>query len=179
MKKLVCIIFAISLFFGANAQNHLMFMGVPIDGTLDQFSQRVSEKGLTLVQRVNGIDFYFGSFLGYECIIGAVPREEKDLVYSVLACVIDFEDWQTLQKAYFDVKKKLTAEYGNPEEVEEKFSSSPRNDAEKFQAVIDGKCHYEATYVTKNGEITVSIEVQEGLGPTVLVQYLDDENAVK
>ena len=178
MKKIVCIIFAITMFFGANAQNHLTFLGVPIDGTLDQFSERVSEKGLTLVQRVNDIDFYYGSFLGYDCIVGAVPREEKDLVYSVLACIIPFEDWKTLQSTYFDVKKKLTAEYGTPEEVEEKFSNSPRNDAEKFQSVIDGKCHYETSFVTKSGNISVSIEVQEGIGPTVLVQFVDDENAV-
>lgn len=179
MKKTVCIIFAITLFFGATAQKHLTFQGVPIDGTLDQFSKKASEKGLTYVQRMNGIDFYIGSFLGHDCFVGAVSHENQDLVYSVLACIIPFEDWKTLQSTYFDVKKKLTAEYGTPKEVEEKFLITSRNDAEKFQAVNDGKCNYVTSFVTKNGEISVSIEVQDGLGPTVLVQFTDNENALK
>ena len=179
MKKIVCIIFAIALFFGATAQNHLTFMGVPIDGTIDQFSKRASDKGLTYIQRVGDIDFFFGSFLGYDCVVGSVPLEDQDLVYSVLACIFPFEDWSTLQKTYFDVKKKLTAEYGTPTEVEEKFLITPRNDDEKFQAVVDGKCSYKTTFVTKLGEIDVTIEVTEGIGPSVVVQFTDNENAMK
>lgn len=179
MKKIVGFIFAITLFFGASAQNHLTFLGVPIDGTLDQFAERASDKGLIYIQRVDDIDFYIGSFLGYDCMIGAVSREGKDLVYSVLACIIPFEDWKTLQSTYFDVKKKLTAEYGNPTEVEEKFLTKPRNDREKFQAVIDEKCIYTASFSTQKGDISVSIEVQEGIGPTVLVQFTDNENTLK
>ena len=179
MKKIVCVIFAITLFFGATAQKHLTFMGVPIDGTLDQFAKQVKGKGLTHVQRVSDIDLYFGSFLGYDCVVGAVPLEDKDLVYSVLACIFPFEDWSTLQKTYLDVKKKLTAEYGTPTEVEEKFLTTPRNDDERFKAVVDGKCSYKASYTTKLGEIDISIIVNEDTGPTVIVQFTDKENALK
>ena len=179
MKKIVCIIFAITLFFGATAQNHLTFMGVPIDGTIDQFSKRASDKGLTYIQRVGDIDFFFGSFLGYDCVVGSVPLEDKDLVYSVLACIFPFEVWSTLHKTYLDVKKKLTAEYGTPTEVEEKFLITPRNDDEKFQAVVDGKCSYKASFVTKLGDIDISISIIEDFGPTVLVQFTDNENALK
>lgn len=179
MKKIVCVIFAITLFLGATAQNHLTFQGVPIDGTLDQFSKQAKNNGLTFVQRVSDIDFYFGSFLGYDCVVGAVPLQDKDLVHSVLACIFPFEDWSTLQKTYLDVKKKLTAEYGTPTEVEEKFLITPRNDDEKFQAVIDGKCSYKASFVTKLGEIDLSITLHESLGPTVLVQFTDKENSLK
>jgi len=63
-------------------------MGVPIDGTLNQFLNQASKKGLTYVERVDGLDFYFGNYLGYDCVVGAVSLEDKDLVYSVIACVV-------------------------------------------------------------------------------------------
>jgi hypothetical protein len=112
-------------------------------------------------------------------IFSKVSRWGQDLVYSILACIFHFEEWSTLQKTYFDVKKKLTAEYGTPTEVEEKFLITPRNDDEKFQAVVDGKCSYKASFVTKLGDIDISISVTEDLGPTVLVQFTDNENALK
>ena len=179
MKKLVCIIFAVALFSCAAAQDHITFMGVPVDGTLDQFSKRATEKGLTYVQRVSDIDFFFGNYLGYDCVVGSVPLESQDLVYSVLACIFPFEDWQALQKTYSDVKKKLTEEYGKPKEEEEKFLTSARTDKEKFQAVLDDKCSYKASFVTELGEIDVSITVTEGLGPSVLVQFTDGKNSNK
>ena len=139
MKKLVCIIFAVALFSCAAAQDHITFMGVPVDGTLDQFSKRATEKGLTYVQRVSDIDFFFGNYLGYDCVVGSVPLESQDLVYSVLACIFPFEDWQTLQKTYSDVKKKLTEEYGKPKEEEEKYLRSIRDETRRRMLTDNAK----------------------------------------
>lgn len=179
MKKIVCSIFAIALFSCAVAQEHLTFMDVPIDGTLDQFKKHATDKGLTYVQRVSGVDFFFGNYLDYDCVVGSVSLESQDLVYSVLACIFTNEDWQSLQKNYSDVKNKLTKEYGKPKEEEEKFLVSARTDEEKFQAVVDNKCSYNASFVTKLGEIDVSVTVTEGLGPSVVVQFTDSKNASK
>lgn len=180
MKKVVFIIIAIASLFSASAQNHLTFLGEPIDGTMKQFTQRISNKGLTLVQEVDGVNMFLGSYEGYDnCLVGAVPLDDKDLVYSVLVCVFNFEDWISLQKAYLDIKKKLTKEYGKPTEEEETFSIATHNDIEKFQAVISGQCKYEASFETKLGDIEISIVYMPDLGPMVMIQYTDTGNALK
>ena len=179
MKKLLVVVLAIFLCLGVSAQNHLEFMGVPIDGSIKKISQQLTEKGLFSLGEVNDIAYFMGTVLGYDdCVIGVVPLEDQDLAYSVLVSILNFSDWASLQNAYFDLKKKLTKEYGKPEKSEETIATPVQSDAEKFQSVIDGWCDYKTTFVTKYGEIDLSIESFEGL-PCMIIQYTDEENALK
>ena len=178
MKKFVCMIFAVTLFCSAIAQEHLTFMGVPIDGTLQQFTQRITDKGYVFIQEAGGVNLLFGSYDGYDkCVIGVVPHEDKDLVYSVLVCIIGFDDWSALNKAYLDIKKKKTKEYGKPTDVSEAFLITTQSDADKYKAIASGQCKYSASFVTKLGDIDISIDNLEDLGPAVMIQYTDNVNS--
>ncbi|MBO4489312.1 MAG: hypothetical protein J5741_06645 [Bacteroidales bacterium] len=179
MKKLFGVLIAITLCFSVAAQDHLTFMGVPIDGTMKNFSQRMTEKGLFFVLEEGGVHLFMGDFMGYKnCVVGVVPLQKQDLVYSVLACVVEAEDWPSLQKIYDDIVKKMKMEYGEPDESEETFLIPVKNDAEKLNAVLNGKCNYMKSFTVKNGEIDVVIENFEDV-PCVIVQYTDFENALK
>lgn len=47
MKKLSFLLIALLMAIMANAQTeHLKFMGIPIDGTLDEFSNKLKKQGL-------------------------------------------------------------------------------------------------------------------------------------
>lgn len=177
MKKIVCMIFAITMFFSAVAQEHLTFLGVPIDGTLQQFTNRITDKGCVFIQEAGGVNMFFGSYGGYDnCVIGVVPLENKDLVYSVLVCIIGFDDWSTLNKAYSDIKNKLTKEYGKPKEEHNEFSTTVNSDPEKFKAVTAGQCNYTTSFVTKLGNVDLSFENIQDLGPSVVIQFTDNVN---
>ena len=180
MKKFVCVIFTIALFFSAMAQDHLTFLGIPIDGSLEKFSQQLTNKGIVYIQEINGVNLHIGSCLGYNnCIVGVVQSQNEDLVQSVLVCIIEPNDWASLKAVYIDIRKKLAKEYGEPKVVEEMFSTPVKTDQEKYQAIVDGKCSYSASYSTRLGDIDISIENAEGIGPCITVQYSDNVNIGK
>ena len=47
MKKIISVFFAICLCMAASAQQHLKFMGIPLDGTIDNFALKLKAKGVT------------------------------------------------------------------------------------------------------------------------------------
>ncbi|MCR4965906.1 MAG: hypothetical protein K6A41_09655 [Bacteroidales bacterium] len=180
MKKIACIIVAITLFLSANAQSHLTFMGEPIDGTMKHFTQRMNDKGMVLVQDLDGVNLFLAEYGGYEnCVVGVVSREDKDLVYSILVCFVGVEDWSTLNSVYSDLNKQLSKDYGKPTEVVENFLVETHGDDEKFQAVVSDKCEYLKSYATELGEIDITIMNMPDMGPCVIIQYTDNENALK
>jgi len=192
-----CVIYAV---FKSKSQNYEevtcgCFGHFPVPGRLSTESSRVYgsahrwilEEGYTTVGKKRAVccwgsewySIFWGSVLVYDdCVIGVVPLEDQDLVYSVLVSILNFHDWASLQNTYFDLKKKLTKEYGKPKKSEETIATPVQSDAEKFQSVIDGWCDYKTTFMTEYGEVDLSIESFEG-APCMIIQYTDLENALK
>ena len=46
MNKIISVFFAICLCMAASAQQHLKFMGIPLDGTVDNFALKLKAKGI-------------------------------------------------------------------------------------------------------------------------------------
>ena len=47
MKKIISVLFALCLCMAVSAQQHLKFMGIPLDGTVDNFALKLKAKGVT------------------------------------------------------------------------------------------------------------------------------------
>ena len=47
MKKIISVFFALCLCVAASAQQHMKLMGIPLDGTIDNFALKLKAKGVT------------------------------------------------------------------------------------------------------------------------------------
>ena len=65
MKKLLISLFVILYTTIGQAQEHLTFKGVPIDGTLDTYVANMKKAGFTFIGENDGIALLRGDFAGY------------------------------------------------------------------------------------------------------------------
>ena len=152
MKYLTTIILLFTIFSIAQSQtsDHLIFKGVPIDGTLDEYVSKMKQNGFLLLSTEDEIAILSGDFAGYkDCKIGVTTLKEKDLVYKIVVLFPNKETWSTLSGNYFDLKQMLTEKYGKPSDVLEKFDtySQQMDDRSKMYEVGFDRCKYYSVFI--------------------------------
>lgn len=159
---------------------HLKFKGVPIDGTLDKFVERMRRGGFELVEKDDDSAVLTGDFAGFkECAIYVSTLEDKDLVWAIVVAVPERDQWEYLYGDYKYLKDMLTKKYGKPSSCVEKFQGpfglKPTDDGDRMNYVEDDKCKYETRFKTSNGEIILWI-AHDNRQCYVSLQYSDKEN---
>lgn len=188
MKKilmtLACLIITGTMF----AQEHLTFKGVPIDGTLREFTNAMVDAGFTYFEGKDGTPFLFGKFAGYEeCLIYATTSKNNNVVSTVEVSLPDRETWTSLKQDYDALKIMLTTKYGTPSKSEEKFNGDKFNgDVGSYnnyfvmEALNEEEYTWYTTFSTKLGDITLSIEEgAENHTGAVIITYTDKLNSKK
>lgn len=99
----------------ASAQNgHLKFMGIPLDGTINEFSAKLAAKGCRVnaiaKQTPVGVRTFDGVFMGKEALIHIYYTPITKNVYRAKAC-IRLEDEDAIKLLYEDTKKLLVDKY--------------------------------------------------------------------
>ena len=158
---------------------HLSFKGVPIDGTLDEYVQKMKQKGLAYLGTDNGIAILTGEFASYKgCVIGVATLQQKDLVSKITVIFPYCETWTSLINNYYSIKEMLKEKYGEPAEVIEQFqgNTEPDDDLSKMRAVQSDSCTYVTTFVTGKGNIQVYISRNSAMRCCVLLSYFDKYN---
>ena len=170
---------SICSFTYSQSSEHLLFKGVPIDGTLKEYVSKMMQEGFTNLGTEDGTAILNGEFAGYkDCNIGVTTLKQKDLVYKIAVLFPNKETWSTLSGNYFDLKDMLTEKYGNPSDVVEKFDSSqPRDDSDKMYKVKFDNCKYISVWKTDKGEIQLSIQHQSVTSCYVILTYSDKINS--
>ncbi len=182
MKKLLCslLVSLMSLTFYAQTESpHLTFKGVPIDGTLNEYVQKMKQKGFTFIEKEDGMALLKGDFASYKgCLIGVVTLQQKDLVSKITVIFPQRETWSALSNNYFTLKDMLTEKYGKPADVTEEFQSysEPRDDGAKIRNVQLGKCKYLTIFETPKGVIELSIDHSNVTECFVRLSYFDKIN---
>ncbi|MDR6845538.1 hypothetical protein [Flavobacterium granuli] len=166
----------------SQVSDHLVFKGVPIDGTLDEYVSKMKEEGFSHIETENGTALLNGDFAGYkDCIVGVSILKQKDLVYKIGVLFPNKETWSTLSGNYFDLKEMLTEKYGKPSDAIEKFDvpsySQPRDDNDKMYKVKFDNCKYYSIWKTDKGEIQLSIEHESVRHCFVRLSYFDKINS--
>ncbi|PZX93461.1 hypothetical protein DOS84_11415 [Flavobacterium aquariorum] len=166
----------------SQGSDHLVFKGVPIDGTLDEYVSKMKEEGFSHIKTENGTALLNGDFAGYkDCIVGVSILKQKDLVYKIGVLFPDKETWSTLSGNYFDLKEMLIEKYGKPSDDIEKFDvpsySQPRDDNDKMYKVKFDNCKYYSIWKTDKGEIQLSIEHESVSHCFVRLSYFDKINS--
>lgn len=143
MKKVFLILIAIIIAIAANAQSHLQFMGIDIDGNCSSFVQKLSAKGFTLKENIEtGGAIMHGTFTGKNVEVYILVTPISKQVMSVSVYYPKDNSWSSIKYDYFKLKNSFKQKY--PLEKEFEFFSNPyyEGDGYEMQAVQNDKCHY-------------------------------------
>lgn len=183
MKTKIILLFLAHLtilnFTYSQSSEHLVFKGVPLDGTLNEYVSKMQQESFTNLGTENGTAILNGEFAGYkDCVISVSTLKQKDLVYKIAVKFPEKDTWSALSGNYFDLKDMLTEKYGNASEVVEKFDSNPqpRDDSDKMFKVMRDNCKYFSLWKTDKGEIQLSIQ-HENVRSFIQLTYSDKINS--
>lgn len=182
MKRIITLGLAMMIAFAVSAQTgHLTFKGVPIDGTLSTFVNKLKQKGFTVMHSEKGTAMLTGDFASFKkCTVG-VMEHESGVVNRVVVMFPDKDSWVHLYNDYSTLKTMLTKKYGEPASVEEEFPNKSYNfnDSDRMHEVRMDRCRYICDWTTENGAIELRIEHQVMIGCMVVLVYVDAENESK
>ena len=159
---------------------HMTFKGVPIDGKLKEYVEKMKAKGFTSLGIEDGFALLKGDFAGYkDCTIGVSTLKEADLVSRIAVIFPNRDTWSTLSNNYFSLKEMLTEKYGQPAEEIEEFQTNlePRDDNSKMHELSMDRCKYITIFDTQKGKIRLYISHDGFSTHFVVLAYLDKLNS--
>ncbi len=158
---------------------HMKFKGVPMEGSLQTFTNKLKAKGLTFVGIEDGVSLLKGDFAGYRnCSIYAVS-DKSGMICKVSVTFPEMDKWGDLERCYSSYKSMLSEKYGEPIDCVEKFQRDYANDdnTKMFELKLDG-CKYYSVFSGDNGEIHLQITHQSNTC-YILLSYFDNANQKK
>lgn len=170
MKKLLSLLVVLTMTLGVMAQSqHLKFMGIPLNGAISAFHQKLVAKGYKPAVEVNkqsgpGVRSFKGTFFGSEAYIHVFYNPKTKIVYRAKA-YLEYTSEEDMQSVYQELKVALG----------EKYSGA---------LVSEGKSYgYEdMIYSVDEGRIDLFCDKYDDSYPTyyqVHVDYRDDINSKK
>lgn len=180
MKRFVSLLTAvlISVIAFAQGSEHLTFKGVPIDGTLASFTQKLTTKGFKKIGTEGRASVLKGTFAGSDnCTILVHALENKDAVYLVGVMFPSTSEWRRLETDYLTLKDMLTKKYGEPAACVEEFQSRYVNDDNsKLHELRMSRCTYETIFENEKGRIKLSLAHDDYMDCYVILGYVDGIN---
>ena len=177
MKKILITLCIIMLSFAMRAQEHMTFMGIPIDGKISTFTQKLEDKGFTYVKAEDGVTFLTGTFAGNRNCIILVGSSIKSLtVWKVVVAFPSKSSWESLKNEYQTMKSLYSRKYGEPNIYEFFISPYYEGDGYEMTAISIGKAHYESFFKTNDGYIHLAIKDGKYRSGYVTVEYEDGIN---
>ena len=177
MKKILVILITFFVTVNMMAQEHLAFKGIPIEGSMMEFCQKLKAKGFTYITQENNISLLSGEFTGRNVTTGVVATDDGQNVYAVLVYFDPSKEWNTLANTYYYYKDLYTKKYGNPNFSEENNPSRSDSNISLMSEVYNGTVVYVSAWNVAGGDIQISIEksseIYEGM---VLIRYRDSQN---
>lgn len=172
MKKILAslVLFVFSL--NMVAQEHMQFMGLPIDGSLDVFTSKLKAKGFKKKSSFESSITLWGKFANeiVELTVLASPRTET--VCKIIVLFPKQSDWTDLKKDYLAKKNLYKSKYLFDSSYE--FFKSPYDEGDGYEerAVRQDCCRYFSFFKELDGGIVVEIAKTF----QVKVSYEDNEN---
>ena len=172
MKRLVIILACMMCVMSMNSQEHLKFYNIPIDGELKNAVKLVKkELGLKGI-RIKNIGALMGEIDGEEVMVALIGDPKSKIWCCAFVNYNVAENWDELWQKYQTINATLKAQYGEPEEITEKWEApySPTNNP--ILALQEGKAKIESIYVSEQGFIAAQISGSN----SVMVAYMDKIN---
>ena len=185
MRKITLLIVCVSIVLSCFAQNsteHMTFKGIPIDGTITDFTAKMKQKGFTHLGTQDGVALFTGEFAATkDCTVGVVSSKTTNVVNKVAVFFPDCDTWSRLYGNYSQLKTMLTQKYGEPTENVERFDgySEPHDDGDRMYRVQFDECKYVTIWETEKGDIELAIDHDDVSSCFVRLSYWDKNNTEK
>ncbi len=159
------------------AQEHLSFKGIPIEGSMTTFCQKLKAKGFTPIGHDNNITLFTGDFTGRKATVGVTAADDGKNVFAVVVLFEPSGEWNTLVNTYDYYKDLYTRKYGEPKISKENNPAHSDTNIALMAEVHQGTVVYGSAWEVTGGDIQLSIEkatgVYEGM---VMIRYRDSKN---
>ena len=158
---------------------------MPIDGTLQAYTNAMVKAGFHYEGTQDGIAILSGDFAGYKnCLVGVSTLKNCDVVSHIAVLFPAKETWSSLRGDYETLKSMLTEKYGYPSDSRERFTEKYINESSSNMLIMDAlhEDQYEwySTFTTELGMIELTImpgdKSDEGM---VRLSYYDKANSEK
>lgn len=163
-------------------QQHLTFKGVPIDGTIKEYTNTMIKAGFHYKGTNNGVSMLTGDFAGYkDCMIHVATLSNCDVVSHIAVLFPDRDTWSSLLNDYEKLKAMLTTKYGTPKHCSERFTGYVgSSDNLKLLALDSGEYEWYTVFSTEFGDIELSLEKGSSYSTgAVCLSYFDKINSEK
>ncbi|WP_303331133.1 hypothetical protein [Bacteroides acidifaciens] len=177
MKKILSTLMLLFATICVMAQEHLSFKGIPIEGSMTSFCQKLKAKGLTQVGTDNNITMFVGDFTGRQASIGVGATDDGKNVHSVVVLFDSSDEWKNLVNTYDYYKELYTRKYGKPSACRENNPSRQDSNVMLMHELTQGTVTYASAWEVTGGTIELSIEKASTYGDgIVIIKYRDAQN---
>ena len=183
MKKLFLFLVVALMALSAYSQTeseHMKFMGIPIDGTLDEFKSKLIAKGF--VPNPNDKNFLHGTFAGCDnSTIVCYYNKTNNLMYAVGVLFPYSDEWIILSSHYYSLKEMLTQKYGEPKEQKEVFldPDMAKDDTSKMIQLKLKKADFISTFYNQDKGLILLTILSTEMQCNVSLYYADTINKLK
>lgn len=171
MKKVLTVFIALIACASIMAQEHLKFKGIPIEGSMTSFCQKLEAKGLIILDKTNNSTLLTGNFTDRIADIGVKATDNGD-VYAVSVMFEPIDEWSTLVNIYDQYKALYTRKYGKPTFSEENNPARSNSNTALMAELRNGTVSYLCIWETTGGNIVLNIQ-HILYGNFVVISYLD------
>jgi len=180
MKKFISVLLFTVVCWASFAQpdsEHLTFKGVPIEGSMTGFCQKLKEKGLNSVGSDGNITILLGDFAGRNATVGVVATDDGKNVCGVVVMFDSSDEWNTLVNTYDYYKNLYIRKYGEPAVSLENNPAHSDSNTALMAEVYKGTVVYGSAWKVAGGDIELSIEKSSGFYEgKVVIRYRDSQN---
>lgn len=177
MKKALFTFIAFFMAISCIAQEHLTFKGIPIEGSMTSFCQKLKAKGFTQIGSKKNTTLFTGDFTGRTATIGVGASDDGKNVFSVVVLFDASKEWSTLINTYSYYKDLYTRKYGETSACIEKNPSIDDSNISLMAELHQGTVTWGSAWEVTGGDIEITIEktagVYEGM---VVIRYRDSQN---
>jgi len=157
-----------------DAQEHLKFKGIEINGNVNTFGKLLEKDGFKLISsKGNRLD-YSGDFASYaNCEIIILGSNKTSTIWKVVVFFPDKSTWSETKSLYKELKEQFSFKYGIGESFE--FFKDPykEGDGYELQAISLDKGNYSTFWKVQHGSLMVSISSSG----QVYISYEDQVNS--
>ena len=177
MRKLVITFTMLFAVISLMAQEHLSFKGIPIEGSMTAFCQKLKAKGFTSIGSENNLTLFTGDFTGRNATVGVTATDDGKDVFAVVVLFDPSGEWNALINTYDYYKDLYTRKYGKPSISKEKNPAHSDSNTGLMAEVHQGTVVYGSAWEVTGGDIQLSIEKSSGVYKgMVMIRYRDSQN---
>lgn len=180
MKRLTALfalmVIALTSYAQSNSE-HLTFKGIPIEGSMTEFCQKLQTKGYTTLGQDNNGAVLVGDFAGRNATIGVAATNGGREVYAVVIFFDSSDEWNTLVSTYDYYKDLYSRKYGSPSVLKEVNPAYSDSNTALMGELYQGRVVWASLWEVPGGEIELSIESTDGFYEgMVMICYRDSQN---